>query len=107
MNEPPIITLHSVKYSNPKILHDGCAIPVNGANLLLLPNCKNLIQVKILNKEITLVEGKPYNYIPSLDQIQRREICVQLKDQGIVIYKISNGGVFQVISHQDRKAETC
>ena len=62
--------LHPVKISHSAILHDGCVIPINNTYLLLLPKCKSLIQVKIMNKEIILIEGKHYNYLPNMSQMQ-------------------------------------
>lgn len=39
---------------------------------MLLPESKYLIQMKMFKKEIHLIEGNKYEYIPQMPVIQRR-----------------------------------
>ena len=89
------------------MLHDGCVIPIDHTNLLLLPNSKRLIQVKITSKEIMLLERLEFNYIPKINKLHRREVYVEKRDRYIVLYKISEQGIFQVIKPKEKSAESC
>ena len=63
---------HSIRIGNPSLLHDGCVIPLSNSYLLLLPGCKSLIQVRIFSKEINIIEGNEYEYLPCMKAIQQR-----------------------------------
>ena len=74
------------------MLHDGIVIPINNTCFLLLPECKHLIQLKIFNKEINIIEGKHYPYIPTMKRIQRKELCLQISQEGLIIYRVTENG---------------
>lgn len=73
---------------------------------MLLPECKHLIQMKMLNKEINLIQGKKYDYIPYIKQIHRRELCLNYnRGGGIEVYQITEEGFFSIINQETQKKD--